>query len=155
MYGAFDKSWAFLKHEVDHSKNMNLVPSETSPTGYARKPIDNSWMKGVDDDPLRGVRVWDTGEDGPTDRYTVVIPEGDTNHFVGMNDRWDHPSHGFNQYAGSTDDGYEEGSHLGSLLPEIPSHLVEGIMQRLGADVEPPEPDNRVSEGPDWRDERQ
>jgi hypothetical protein len=66
------------KHEVDHSKNMNLVPSETSPSGYARKPIDNSWML----------------------------------------------------------------------------EMAEELKQSGDGEIEPPEPDNRVSEGPDWRDER-
>ena len=68
--------------------------------------------------------VYDNGE-GTLDRYTVII--GDD--FYGMSSNpTEH--NGFNQYIGSSQDGYSAGKHLGKKLSKIPTELKQAIKDR-------------------------
>lgn len=87
--------------------------------------------KGPSDPLFKNVSVYDNGGKS-ADRYTVVHHDksDDTKHFYGMSEK-PHDPQGFNQYLGSHHEGYQEGSHLGKKLKEVPKHLHKAIKERI------------------------
>lgn len=76
-------------------------------------------------------RVYDNGGQS-FDRYTLVVDRGGHSDFYGLGS--DVGPGGFNQFLGSSEDGYKEGDHLGNLveIDTIPAKVKKAIMDRVG-----------------------
>lgn len=78
----------------------------------------------------QNIEIYDNNES--FDRYTVIHDDkiNKTKHFYAMSMNPNSPQ-GFNQYVGSTEDGYKAGKHLGKKLKFIPSELIVAIENRI------------------------
>jgi len=110
-----------------------LVEVLKTADAYQTYKKEHPGTKKTKSDPMfKNVSVYDNG--GKThDRYTVVHHDTDgQKHFYGMSKDPHHPQ-GFNQYSGSSGDGYEEGPHLGKKLKQVPEHLHKAIKERIAS----------------------
>jgi len=74
------------------------------------------------------IRIYDSPE--YIDRYTVVIDRAEgSQEFYAMSRSPSHPQ-GFNQFCGTSQDGYFEGPHLGKPLKQIPECIRSAVELR-------------------------
>ena len=87
---------------------------------------------------MRRFRIYDNGSDG--DRYTFVIREKDSNTLQFWGSGKD--PRGLSYYCGSSQDGYQAGSHLGkkirdiSEVPELVAGFFASCCRELGWDYQ-------------------
>ena len=121
----FDKAWTFLKNDTGDGYSPDVRPWEKA--NY-NPPIPEGAVEGPD-----GLE-WKRGLDPDDSRLKDALqPMSDFQFEEGLR---------ANPPIGGDDEAHDA--------------WLADLMAAMGHDdeIEPPEPDNSVSEGPDWRDER-